>query len=304
MVNKQLILTIVLFFSVASYADYQFEAQGELGLGGREYEYEYEDNWFSEDDNFDYDLSSNYIEGKIYFSAIGAGNVPYREAGFLSQNGFVQLSRQYNSTKSDDYDYSDYESTLYRIEAQHVFSDFGLIISAGYIDGESEQTSEQTTVDIGGYNVGAGYYITDKISLRFIYEVIDGDDDSDAEYRKIRYHQVVGGGAHQFGIKGETEINSYEEDGDSLDEFVLGGSFYWYFRNKLSLGASIRITSQEHDEVESLSSRIGPYVQYDFNEHFGIYSRIESEFVEYEIDDYVDVSSFSIETSVGLVGRF
>jgi hypothetical protein len=274
-----LIAAVGMAISATAQAEYRFEA-GAAITGG--------------------DVSSLGIGGTYYLDSVDDSKGPLGEAAFMSRASSISLSGSDGETDADDIE--DLEVWSVSADARLVFGEGGWIADLGYLYSEPELADGPGNIDtdINAGTVGFGKYLFENTTLVASYTYIDieaeTDDgvelfDSDYDAYRLDVDHLF-----QFGDNGGLKLHAAYglvdlDDNDDIDIYELDAT--WYICRNLGIGAAIRNTEQDGQEIEEY----GVSGEYFINEQVAFsVSYFEGEFddTNFETDSFM----------VGITARF
>jgi hypothetical protein len=275
---KKTLLAIMMFGAAAAQADYRAEIAASLGgsnvtqeydLSGPDYEVEEETGYFD-------------VEATFYLDPVKTANVPLGEAAFLSKASFASfyLSREdvehEEDESSEDYDF---DRDMMLLGGRFVVPNVGLIIEAGF--GQGEEDGDDVDNDIDVLMFGFGGYIGDNITLVLNYfseETDYGDSESD-EHKvwTITYSQYIPfSGEMALKIEPFIASHKFEDDFDDADAVALGVDATLYINRQLSVYLEVEGYGVDESDYEESTGTSKVGVDYFFNDNFKIGAALSS----------------------------
>ena len=230
-----------------------------------------------ENEKYDEDVSGSGMRARLYFRSVGTGSYPYREAGFLSRQSNVQVSRVRSKTEySFDGDTLGYvRPTSTTFTGQLIVPDSYLILMAGI--GKTKYIGDLTNKD---RTLGVGVYLDPRSAFVLTYTVTKydkdfyGSDQDNGKNTTLLFHSVKPAGSRSH-LAFDFDLGQKSEEAGRDDTFI-GGGLTWYPTQKLGVGAELEYTTGSDHDIDYRSYFFSPQVTFDFNENVGVHAKVSS----------------------------
>lgn len=240
-------------------------------------------------DEFDYDISANEALVTAYFGSVSTTAAPFREAGFLSRNSSISVVRLSKETEYDNSFTTDNDTIT--LNGRFVIPGPNIILGAERTKIESTDTKLNTLY--------AGMYLNEQSALTLTYSKGSGYkyEEYSAQYKHVKKLATSHHLSYHFALSRSDDSNF------DWKEIQAEGTVTWYRNQRIGLGIGIQTIFGSFGNLDFFGIRTTPRFSYDFNEHIGIYTQLES-YGEFGEDDDTETEIAEFTLRAGVTGRF